>query len=483
MQDNRVTNSIQRTLAKAFLGSVVLAIILTAVVAVLGIGWMWLKDIAGVRTSLTAILLLRDRGLAVENLFTGSYTEEQLALAVKGEGVPDGYRIRIVTLAGQVLYDNTGSSADRIAPHEPMSWLAQYADRAAGPIEAVTHPLVVDGRLYGHLVLTTDKHNLSLAHSTGGTTQSLSPLFLLLGPLLALIFGLALFRSVGRNLVMPIRKLSAVIGEVARGNLSVRTELSDRDDELGLLARDLDSMTQRLATTREQADSLESALRYTMSAVSHDLRTPLTTILAHAEEMQAGVAEDHSASLQLIIDKVALMTQLIKDMSELAALETKEEKWACEKTDLSEVLRRSIIGSFPRLEAQGFELEVSIPENPLWVLLAPQKLERVLDNLLENALKYASDGKWLAVRLIRVKGLARIEIEDKGPGIAVEAQGKIFDRFYRSDTARSSHQEGSGLGLAIAKEIVTKMGGEVGVISPSQGGALFYINFPIFYKD
>jgi two-component system sensor histidine kinase VicK len=125
------------------------------------------------------------------------------------------------------------------------------------------------------------------------------------------------------------------------------------------------------------------------------------------------------------------------------------------------------------------EVRVDIPDEPIWALLAPGKVDRVVDNLVANARNYGAAGGWLRVHVCRNDGQARVEVIDGGVGVAAEDQPHIFDRFYRADAARNITSGGTGLGLAIAREVILHHGGRLGLDSPAEGGTCVWFELPI----
>ncbi|HYG57612.1 MAG TPA: HAMP domain-containing sensor histidine kinase [Symbiobacteriaceae bacterium] len=293
-----------------------------------------------------------------------------------------------------------------------------------------------------------------------------------------LLVSLLLFLSFGRQLVRPVRMLSAVVRRIADGDLTARASLNPRHDELGQLARDVDLMAARLQEAQERAAAAEEARRYTLAAVSHDLRTPLTALLAHAEAVRTGVVEDSGRSLEVIQEKGLQMKGLIDDLFELASLDADRGPWRTRRVDVAETVREAVVGMLPQMEAAGMAVDPDIPDEPLLADLPTGKLERVLDNLLSNALKYGSTGGWLGIRVRRREGCIWVAVTDRGPGIPPDEHRRIFDPFYRADRARSGNLRGSGLGLAVAARIMERLGGRIGVESPHEGGACFWIEVP-----
>lgn len=404
--------------------------------------------------------------------------ETALAKAAVPANLPKGVRVQVVAKDGRIWVDTQGAAGRTVTTPELTAWFRGTLSPSNGQVR-VAQPIEVNGELWGFYGLSFFSSAVPNTHLNNGSegTQRLNLIFL--GSVgLALVMNVALFWAFGWHIVKPIRQLSAVVSRIATGDLSARTQLGKRRDELGQFARDLDLMASRLEEARDQAAAADKARRYLVAAASHDLRTPLTALLAHAEAVRTGVSDDPDRSLSVIEEKGLLLKQLIDDLFELAALDAQQDRWQTVRTDAAELVRQSVVGVLPELEAAGIDVEADIPEEALWANLAPGKFERVMDNLLTNARKYGADGRWIGVRVASIDSRIRVEVANRGPAIPEEQAPQIFDRFYRSDSARTSSAGGSGLGLAIASELVARHGGVIGVESPPGGGVTFWFELP-----
>jgi DNA repair protein RadC len=186
------------------------------------------------------------------------------------------------------------------------------------------------------------------------------------------------------------------------------------------------------------------------------------------------VTDDTQQSLTVIKEKSLQLKRLIDDLFELSSMDADDTVRQTEKTNICELVRNEIITNLPEFEIVNFIVDVDIPDIHLYSIVEKRKIERVLENLLENARKYRVDGKWIGIRVLEKEDYIRIEVEDKGTGIPLDEQEQIFDGFYRVDKARSSKTKGSGLGLSIAHDIIKKHGGNIGVFTPESRGTCFW---------
>jgi signal transduction histidine kinase len=467
---------IRTKLVLTFLGALVIAAVALggAILAIL----LLISGANGKTNAFAVGKLASDRSALVADALAHGADPATLRRAAVPPDLPEGLRIRVIDSQGRVWVDTEGNEGRTASGAELMGWLDQISEPAGGMV-TLPERITVGGKPWGFYGVTFASHyGLNLNLNQDSPQNRLAVIVFLGGLGLALVVNIALFWAFGWHIAKPLRRLSGVVSRIAAGDLSARVGLTKRGDELGQLAQDLDLMASRLEEARDQAAAAEKARRYMVAAASHDLRTPLTALLAHAEAVRTGVSEDPQASLAVIERKGLQLKQLIDDLFELAALDATAERWQTVRQDLAELVRQSVVGILPELEAKGIEVEAAIPEEPVWANLAPGKLERVIDNLLANGLKYGASGGYLGVRVERRGERIRVEVANRGPAIPPEVAAQIFERFYRADSARTSSVGGSGLGLAIAREIVVRHGGAIGVESPAAGGAVFWFELP-----
>lgn len=236
-----------------------------------------------------------------------------------------------------------------------------------------------------------------------------------------------------------------------------------------LVARDV--------TEARRADAVR---RDFVANVSHELRTPLASLRAMAEALQQGGVDDAQLTRRFIdqmVREIERLTRLVNDLLDLSTLESGTVKLRPERLLAAEMLE-DVAARFADAAAQrGVSLRVRADDG-LTVTADRDRLEQALGNLVDNAMKFASTGGTVELRVETDDGQVRFVVEDDGPGIAPEHLPRIFERFYRADAARARGQGGTGLGLAIVKHIVTALGGRVEASSRPEGGARFAISLP-----
>ena len=211
------------------------------------------------------------------------------------------------------------------------------------------------------------------------------------------------------------------------------------------------------------------------AAVSHELRTPLARLVALLESAELPNA-DLPALLRQARDEVGEMTELVDDILFLSELEQGREVVALGETEAAPVLRAAIDERLERAERAGVRLVLRIDDETLLVPLRRRMLRTVVENLLENAIRYAGEGATCTVSLGRANGTVVLDVSDDGAGVPEEDAPRLFERFFRSDRARTTR--GSGLGLAIVKHVVETAGGHVEARGSSGHGLDVRCAFP-----
>lgn len=310
-------------------------------------------------------------------------------------------------------------------------------------------------------------------------------LFLPVAAALAGVAGLVLVRILGRRLL----RLEQHAERVAAGDLATRIERPGRD-ELGRLAESLNRMTDRLAAARENVEEAERRRRRFLADVTHELSTPLTTIRGFTETLldpDVPVSEaERTSYLRDIQAEAARMDLMVRDLLDLARLEAVQREESRERIDWAALAAGSVRRFEPTFREAGLALswrrgDDSGETAPILIAGDPRRVEQILDNLLQNALRYVPRGGSVEVCVAAGGERARLRVEDDGPGFAPEDLPRVFDRFYRADRARSTG--GSGLGLAIVREIARAHRGQVRAENRAEGGARLVVELPLAIPD
>ncbi len=200
-----------------------------------------------------------------------------------------------------------------------------------------------------------------------------------------------------------------------------------------------------------------------LANISHDIKTPLTVILGYLEIMRLADADDEM--LKKVERKAKQVMDLINQFFTLTKLEAGEADIVSSRVDISEICRESALGFYEILLEKDFEVELSIPERAVYVQGEKNALQRILFNLLSNAVRYGSGGNYLGIFLHEDKDSVYIDVTDKGKGIEKEFADRIFERLFTMEDSRNREIQGNGLGLTIAKNLAVSLGGNLYVDS------------------
>ncbi|MCM3903468.1 MAG: ATP-binding protein [Pyrinomonadaceae bacterium] len=228
-----------------------------------------------------------------------------------------------------------------------------------------------------------------------------------------------------------------------------------------------------------QLEKLERVRQEFLSNVSHELKTPLTAIVAFVETLEAGALDDRENSerfLEIIRKNAARMQNLIDDILELSAIEAGNVGVKAEEIELSPLINDVIMSLAAKASSRGITVKNHVPPDTL-VFVDARRLEQMLTNLVDNAIKFNRDGGMVTIGC-EAGARTRILVKDTGEGIPAQHLERLFERFYRVDRARSRDMGGTGLGLAIVKHLARAHGGEVRVSSQLGKGSTFEIDLP-----
>lgn len=258
--------------------------------------------------------------------------------------------------------------------------------------------------------------------------------------------------------VRPLGQMADAARRFGRGELGVRVEESPKNtSEINDLARAFNTMV----------DSLESSERRRqefVANVSHELKTPMTTIGGYIDGMLDGTIppEKQQHYMQIVSGEVRRLSRLVRnmlDISRLQAMGVEESRMT--RFDLGELMSDVIITFEQKINGKGLNVDVELPDRPVWVKAERDGITQVVYNLLDNAIKFCPQGGKLGLFLALEGGKAKVTVQNSGPTIDPNELPLLFDRFHKADKSRSADREGWGLGLYIAKTIVGAYGGDI----------------------
>ncbi|MEK3825364.1 sensor histidine kinase [Paenibacillus sp. FSL K6-1558] len=243
----------------------------------------------------------------------------------------------------------------------------------------------------------------------------------------------------------------------------------DSDAQVSRLLNDMNRLLEHAHLAKADYANQEKEIRHMLSNISHDLKTPLTVVLGYSETLL------HSSSLtdaerrvmtEKIQDKAQEVLRLMHSFFDLAKLESGDRQLELSRVNISELCRVKMLSFYELLAKLGLQVELSIPEQDVFVRANEEALDRVLDNLITNAMKYGADGQELGIAILNTEGEpVTVQVWDRGKGIPEHEHSRVFERMYTLEDSRNRMYQGSGLGLTITKRLVERMGGRIDVHS------------------
>ena len=270
------------------------------------------------------------------------------------------------------------------------------------------------------------------------------------------------------RLVNPLRNMTKAVREFARGELATRVVVSGKDE-----VAELGDAFNRMA---ESLQNLEKMRNSFLANVSHDLRTPMTTISGFIDGINSGAIppEKHEYYLGIISDEIHRLSRLVSQLLDVSRLESGDRKFAFADFDVAEVARIILISFEQKIEEKGLEVEFLSDEEKMFANADKDAIHQVLYNLCHNAIKFSRERGRLRIKLERTeeKKLC-ISVFDDGESLKGDDKQRVFDRFYKTDKSRGLDKNGVGLGLYICKTIIEAHGESIGVVS-EEGGCEFW---------
>ncbi|GGB50094.1 HAMP domain-containing protein [Virgibacillus dakarensis] len=270
---------------------------------------------------------------------------------------------------------------------------------------------------------------------------------------------------VARSIILPVKELVKAANEISEGNLDYHIQPTGKD-ELGHLSETFEMMRQRLKEARDLQVRYDENRKELIASISHDLKTPITSIKGYVKGIRDGVAstpEKMDRYIETIYSKANEMDQLIDELFMYSKLDLQQLPFDLEELDLQAYLADFIEELSYELEQNNGSVSFMVnPEERYIVKADREKLGRVIWNIVQNSLKYMDKHeKKISIRLTQESDQAVVQISDNGSGISKDAVPFVFDQFYRTDASRNSATGGSGLGLTIVKSIIEAHGGSV----------------------
>jgi two-component system OmpR family sensor kinase len=427
-----------------------------------------------------------------------------LVRQVETHGLPVEGGVRSPVLRSDFMIDWQFPSGDRVIFYDTRFYTAgdlpplpatvgEAAARAGGPY--TTEAANGDSRWRVAVTIRRDGSAVTIAQDMADVDSAVGRLVwteIVIGAVVLLLLAAVGIAAV-RTSLRPLREIERTAGAIAAGDLTRRVPDPEPGapwprTELGRLARALNAMLAQIEAAFAARAASEERMRQFVADASHELRTPLTTIRGFAELYRQGAAgspEEAGRLVRRIEDEASRMGLLVEDLLLLARLD-RERPLELARVELPVIVSDAVHAAQAIDPDRPIRLEVRSDGVPLVVRGDDARLRQVVDNLVRNALTHTPPGTPVTVRLRAEAATAVIEVADRGPGLSPEQAARVFERFYRVDSARSRPPGaggvaggGTGLGLAIVAALVAAHHGTVEVESPPGEGATFRVRLPL----
>ena len=385
-------------------------------------------------------------------------------------------QIWIMDNQGNILFDSTDESVGKDAANANYKTLKGFNTSDFGNRYYMT------GNFYGSFSeknltvfspITSNYriHSYVMIHKTvSSITQNANGFMNIVFYTIEFVFLTALFLLLlfAHGFYRPLHRLTIVSESYAKGNFEPRTQIH-RNDELGYLANTMDYMANEL-------DTLEEDQRKFISNVSHDFRSPLTSIKGYIEAMLDGTIppELQNKYLNIILFETERLTKLTQGILDLNRFgQHRGMMLDLTDFDINRMIKTTILTFEGTCSERNIRLELLLAGKELFVRADMEQIQQVLYNLLDNAIKFSNDNSSVQIETTVKSGKVFVSVKDYGTGIPKESLGKIWDRFYKIDASRGKDRKGTGLGLSIVKEIINAHNQNIDVISTEGVGTEF----------
>ncbi len=304
----------------------------------------------------------------------------------------------------------------------------------------------------------------------------------LLAGLLAFSLGVSVFAAsaITEPVVRSLKTLGVAVAEISAGDFKIRVPV-ESVDEVGDLATSINTMAAQLEASSEKEKELTQSRRELVSAVSHDLRTPLASIRVMVESLVDGVVDDQETAdryLRNTLSEVVYLGRLVDDLFEIARLDAGMLQLQIEDGSVHDLISDTLESMSAQAKAEDVSLEGCVQGEISPVVMDTRRVQRVLYNLVQNSIRHTPPDGTIFISASDTGSEVELVVSDTGDGVPAQDQGRLFDRTYRTDPSRSRSSGGAGLGLSIAKGIVEAHGGRIWFESVVGEGSRFSFTIP-----
>lgn len=422
----------------------------------------------------TAEALYSQATMISENYAAGLYTSETSLEAVKKQlDMLSAYldsEIRIINPSGRVVLSTATpinleeevviKTFDPTAHTGSYYFIDTFFDNFETDMLNVVAPITADYKVKGYVVLHT-----SMAEIEISSNSLLNISYITLGILFLLSLIILIFFT--QMVYLPLRKITHATEQYATGNLHYEFQV-DSEDEMGYLAACLSYMAGEMAKAEDNKKKF-------VANVSHDFRSPLTSIRGYLEAMIDGTIppELHPKYLQIVLNETARLTKLTNSLLTLNNLNTKGMLLDKKDFDINRTIRSTVATFEGTCRQKTIGVHLVLTGEELFVTADEGKIQQVLYNLLDNAIKFSHHNSVIKIETTEKKNKVFVSVKDSGIGIPKDDLKLIWERFYKSDLSRGKDKKGTGLGLSITREIIISHGEHINVISTEGVGTEF----------
>ena len=399
------------------------------------------------------------------DIYKGQEARENALQQLKAIDTYISAEIRVIDQGGRQILDSRSSRFEVFPEFDPAAVGSYYlVSDFYGTYDenylSVFYPITSSYKVRGYVVIQTPMSGLYASRDRLLNISYLTMLFMYILSLLVLIaFGFIVYS--------PVKKITKAAEAYARGNYSFDPDVASRD-EIGYLAGTLHYMASEI-------DRSEDNQRKFIANVSHDFRSPLTSIRGYLTAMLDGTIppEMHEKYLNVVLNETERLTKLTNGLLELNSLNDRGMVLTLTDFDINAVIRQ-ICETFEVLcKEKKISIELILSGETLYVYADMGKIQQVIANLVDNAIKFSHSNSIIKVETTEKGDKAFVSVKDSGIGIPADAQKMVFDRFYKTDLSRGKDKKGTGLGLAIAREIIQAHHQNINVISTEGVGSEF----------
>ena len=314
----------------------------------------------------------------------------------------------------------------------------------ASPHYVVAQPITIgtDARVIGYVFVATNSATIIDGWRTFvWVFLAASAAVMMIALLLSLVTS--------KRMAQPLDEMAVAAKKFAHGDFSARVTDDGRTDEVGALISAFNTMADSLETSEQRRNAF-------IANVSHELKTPMTTIAGFSDGILDGTIppDKERAALQTISSETRRLSRLVRRMLDLSRLQSAESITAQEQFDVSEVMLRVLVSLENKINARHLDVDTQLPDGAVEVWGDPDAITQVCYNLLDNAIKFSDEGSTMGISITTKGGKAHVAVRNQGQTIPPDELAMIFDRFHKSDKSRSVDRDGVGLGLYIVKTIL-----------------------------